>query len=148
MSYHVFEGLFFLILNHPICKGANGSHFFTCFEGFKGLWVCLLILYTLIFGPHKKRRALTESEVSGTLSVRSPAYWPYPSSVLTRHNSRTRDWNRGLGFGGFRDWLPFSLPRTCPHCATAIPRSVSLTFSEGAEFMFFPARHCCTWILL
>ncbi len=105
----------------------------------------------LIFRPHKKTGALTEGEVTGTVSVRSRAYWPYPSSVLTRHNSRTRDWNRGLGFGVFRDWLPFSLTRTCPHCATAIPRSVSLTFPEGAEFwacVFFPACHCCTWILL
>lgn len=88
----------------------------------------------LIFRPHKKTGALTEGEVTGTVSVRSRAYWPYPSSVLTRHNSRTRDWNRGLGFGVFRDWVPFSLTRTCPHCATAIPRSVSLTFPEGAEF--------------
>jgi len=45
----------------------------------------------LIFRPHKKTGALTEGEVTGTVSVRSRAYWPYPSSVLTRHNSRTRD---------------------------------------------------------
>lgn len=76
MGSNVYERFIFFIFDHSNFKGAFFI-FFICLEQFKGLWVRLLILYTLSSNPIWKGGGLTEKEVINTLNVLSLTTLPY-----------------------------------------------------------------------